>query len=345
MRGGDVLDKVFKVGLVGLGVISEMHLRALSKLPCAQIVALCDVDIEKARSVAQRFGLHEAALHENYGEMLKRTELNTVHIMTPHYLHADMAKAALKAGKYVLLEKPMDISLDNINSLIRADEARKLGIVYQNRYNAATREAKRVIESGEYGKLLALRASVAWLRDRAYYGSADWRGKWATEGGGVLINQAIHSMDLLYHFGGAFDSIKGSISTALLKDIIEAEDNAHAVIKYRDGKTALFYASANNVADEPVEIHLAFERGALRLIGNNLYRMDGEITCLLNADGKQTSGKAVYGTGHDALIRDFYECALANRPFPIGGREGYPSIWAVLSIYESMRTGDWVSYQ
>lgn len=338
------MENIVKVGMVGMGGISQLHLAGLAGLGGVKVSALCDVEIDRARNRAVEFELDGAACYEDFERMLAEADFQVLHIMTPHYLHADMAIRALEAGKYVLLEKPMDISLHKIRALIRADAHGRLGIVYQNRYNPASVAAKRAIECGEYGKLLALRANVAWRRGMAYYDSGAWRGKWATEGGGVLINQSIHTMDLMYFLGGAFGRIKGSATCDVLAGKIEVEDNAHAVIEYADGKPGLFYASNNYAVDDAVELHMTLERGALRLIGNNLYRMDGDIHCLLKADDEKTVGKAVYGNGHSTLIADFYDCVRTGRTFPIGGREGYPSIWAALSIYESGKRDTWIDF-
>ena len=197
------MNKRFKVALVGCGVIAPNHINSLLSLDNVEISSLCDIKKEKAEALADRFSLNSVRIYDSYEEMIeKEAELFSIHIATPHYLHVDMAIKALEKGINVFLEKPMCISVSDIDRLKDAENksSAKICICFQNRFTSPVIEAMRIIN--EDGGAKAGFMTVVWQRSEAYYKSADWRGKWATEGGGVMINQAIHSLDLLSLFLG-----------------------------------------------------------------------------------------------------------------------------------------------
>ena len=183
-----------KAGIIGLGAIAPMHIEAL-KERAEEIVAVCDVEREKCAAVNRKYSLN-ARGYEDYKEMLEKEDLDVVHVCTPHYLHAEMTIAALEKNVNVICEKPLAINqtqLDNIEKAVKASKAR-LGVCFQTRYNRAVTELKKLIKPED---VIAAYANLVWKRDKEYYNSAAWRGTKDEEGGGVLINQAIHSLDLL----------------------------------------------------------------------------------------------------------------------------------------------------
>ncbi len=240
--------KKIGVGLIGCGGISSVHFDAIEKLGNVKLIAVADVDAKKAQAKAEKYGCEWT---DNWESFACRDDIEAVHICTPHFLHAPMAIKLLQAGKFVLTEKPIATNVDDARQMI-ASANNKLCVIFQNRYNQSTKFVKNAIETGEFGKLLGLRATVNWHRERPYYTQSGWRGFWATEGGGVMINQAIHTLDLLLHFAGKPLSVKGSVSTDVLGDTIEVEDTAHGVIRFESGVRATYYFTTTNFTDSPV---------------------------------------------------------------------------------------------
>lgn len=196
--------------------------------------------------------------------------------------------------------------------MIRVSDGR-LGVVFQNRYNQSTQYIKQAVDDGRFGKLLGLRGSVFWHRTPEYYTSSGWRGAWATEGGGVLINQSIHTLDLLLYLGGQGRFGQGSASCDLLYDTIEVEDTAHCLLCFESGIHASFYATNTYCADMPVEVEGKVRaRHAASLCRDAVAgdRRQGRADLLLR---RPRAEKAYWGTGHAALIRDFYKAVRENR--------------------------------
>ncbi len=337
------MEKQFQVGVIGCGGISRVHRKALSSLPNVKIAAVADIVPERAQEAA---GECRARALTDWREMLKMEEIDAVHICTPHYLHPTMAVEALRAGKHVLTEKPMAISNEAAMEMIRAaDEpnAPTLGVVFQNRYNPSVQMARTMLASGALGAFQGARASVCWHREGAYYTESGWRGKMATEGGGVLINQAIHTLDLMSYLVGPIEQVRGHVSTDVLDDINDVEDSAHAVVQYKNGCRGVLYATVNYVTDAPIELELACEKGALKLVGDKLWRIQGdEVRLLCDGQPPMEAEKAYWGASHQTLIADFYRALAEGRHFWLDGRQGFPAFNLVMSIFESSKSGKWV---
>lgn len=337
--------KTLGTAVIGCGSISGVHLTALAKLELAELKAVVDVNESLAQKAAAEYG---CAYYTDYHEMLKRDDIQVVHLCTGHYQHAPMAVDALKAGKHVLTEKPMAENKAAAQTMLQAAKEHpevQLGVIFQNRYNPASVRMKTAVDNGEFGKLICMKGIVTWYRSAAYY-ETPWKGKWATEGGGVLINQAIHTVDLLQWLGGDIASIKGSISTDALEGVIEVEDTAHAHIQFKNGVTAIFYATNAYLKNSPVEMELVFENGTLILRGDTLYLdHNGELTVLAEPVKNTLGAKSYWGMSHEHQIRDFYAHLLEDKPFWLDGPEGYKAFRLVMDIYESSRTGQRVVYK
>lgn len=336
--------KKFRVGLIGCGGISGAHIPVLMAMENVEIAAVTDIRPERAQAAAEKTG---ARIEPSWQDLIACEDIDVVHVLTPHYLHAPMAIAALQAGKHVLTEKPMASTLEDAKALIQASEENSpvLGVIFQNRYNPANVELKRIADSGEVGKLLCMRCSVNWHREAPYYTESGWRGAWSTEGGGALINQSIHTLDLLSHIGGKIARVKGSVTTDRLRDAIEVEDNCHAVIDYENGARGLIHVSNNYATDAPVFIECVFENATYQVIGDKLFIVeDGVPKLLLNGDKPSTvAEKGYWGSGHPAQIQHYYQCLTNGEKFPIDGRSAYPALELVKSIYKSSETNEWVS--
>src|SRR5919112_1269422 len=221
-----------RFGILGCGVIGPHHSKAIAGLESAELVAVADVVPEPAEELAGEFGCaHYASLEE----MLSGVDLDAVCVCTPSGMHADGAITALEAGKHVVIEKPVDVTLEAADRLIEVQRAtgRRVTVVSQHRFDAATRAVRAALARGEFGRLTSGSADVRWWRSQSYYDSGGWRGTWELDGGGVLINQAIHSIDLLQWLMGP--AVQLTAYTGLLAhERIEVEDTAVAILKFEE---------------------------------------------------------------------------------------------------------------
>lgn len=330
------MDKL-NAGVIGCGLISKNHLMALKNVAAADCVAVCDVERPKAQKAADEYSIPK--VYTDYHEMLKCPDIQAVHICTPHHLHAQMAIDALGAGKHVLCEKPMAINADDARKMIEARDksGRQLAICFQNRYNQASIYMKNLLTSGELGRVQGARGSVAWDRKPEYYASSPWRGRWDTAGGGVLINQAIHTFDLLQWLTCPIASVEARMATARLKGSIEVEDTIDVVMTGQEGQRILFYASNCYVKNAPVEIEIICERGSVKMTGNQVVtNLNGEVAIHDHSSGT-VFGKDYWGSGHGFLIDDFYRCIRDGLKFPVSGEEALVSVILLEAVYRSAK--------
>ncbi len=329
-----------KVAVIGCGSVSKMHFKALSENPDTEISAVADIKLERADAKALEYG---ARAYYDFDELLKNEEIDAIHICTPHYLHTSMAIKALEAGINVLLEKPCSVSTDEVEALRTAQikSGKQLGICFQNRYNTCVCEAKRIVDSGELGKVKSARAFVTWDRDAEYY-SDDWHGTLDKECGGVLINQSIHTMDLVQYLCGKCRKVTAHVSTDRLKGIIEVEDTASALLELENGVTAVFYATLAYAENSEVFIEISLEKGKLRIEGEKLFVIDsdGSLNQITGKSDAIYHGRHYWGSGHSVLIDDYYYCLKAGEKFDIDAFEGGHAAKIVASCYQSSKSGE-----
>lgn len=330
--------KKLKTAIIGCGNISGVHVNAINKSNKAELVAVVDIIEERAKKAAK---LHDCKYFTDYRD-LSKMDLDVVHICTPHFLHYPMAVDMLESGFNVLVEKPLAITVKQAAEMIEtaAINGQRLGVVYQNRFNENALLVKKIIAEKIYGNILGIRGFLTWCRDKKYYQQDKWRGYYKTEGGGVLINQAIHTLDLLSWFVGDVRAIKGHVDTRVLNDIIEVEDTAEATIYYENGVVGLFYASNCFATNSPVEIEISFEKGSLKLIGDNLL-ITGDGKEYYNMKKKSSKYKSYWGNGHLKLIEGFYSDIIEDKEENIiKGEEGLKTLQLIEGIYTSSRTGN-----
>ena len=325
---------MFRVAIIGCGGIAQVHASVLSALPDTILTACADIRPERAQAMAAKYGCRA---YPSMDALLDaENELDSVHLCTPHYLHAPMAKKAAERGLAVFSEKPPVISRDQWGLLEEAAAKVPLGICFQNRYNPNVEAAKLLIAEGTYGDLLGGRAFVTWKREAPYYRDSGWRGAWATEGGGVLINQSVHTLDLLVQLFGPADAVETHMANHHLRDAIEVEDTVEAYLKL-GGRPVLFYATTAYTQDAPVLIELHFERATVRLESDAMEIRSGNTVEHRTFEVPETLGKKYWGTGHTACISDFYGCLAEGRPF----RNNLDSVKAtadlMLTMYEQGR--------
>lgn len=328
-----------KTVLIGCGNISRCHLDAIDVLDGVTLAAVADIRPDRAEAAAEK---HRCSAYGDWREMLRQEQPDVVHICTPHDLHVEMAVAALESGANVLCEKPAAIDHPSLMRLQRAqtESGKQLGICFQNRYNVGVLEALRLMREGKTGSLVSIRANVDWCRGADYY-SDDWHGIKAREGGGVLVNQAVHTLDLLQMF--AFSpavSVQAHIANDHLQGVIDEEDTALLRAVFQNGVMGQLHATTAFQSNVRVEIDLFFRHDTLRLSGPVLQRLedDGTATTLTGTD-TSTGSKAYWGTGHPALIADYYRCLRSHVPFPIDAFEGGKAVELFLAAYRSAERG------
>jgi UDP-N-acetyl-2-amino-2-deoxyglucuronate dehydrogenase len=332
--------KIFKVAIIGCGNIFPMHAESVKALENAKVVAVCDVKEARVKEKAQQYGCN---FYMDYKEMLSKEKIDVLHICLPHYLHAEVAIYAANLGKHVLTEKPMSIKLEDAEAMIKAAKDNKvtLGVIFQNRYNPGSRLIKNTLESGELGKILSGKLEVTWNRSDEYYSHSDWKGTWDMEGGGVIIDQAIHTMDLMRWFVDSdIEYIDANISNRA-HEIIEVEDSAEGVIKYKNGVVTAFHAINYYTYDSPVEIELHCEKGIATMVGDRAHvkLKDGREFIADNNTSETfnygNGAKGYWGVSHTKQIKNYYSSISAGLQPDITGEEAIKTQKMICSIYES----------
>ncbi|HEY4025894.1 MAG TPA: Gfo/Idh/MocA family oxidoreductase, partial [Candidatus Dormibacteraeota bacterium] len=234
-------DRTYGFGIIGCGVIAPFHARAVGELPNARLVAVADVIPERAGRLAAEFG---AEAHTEVDALLARPDVDVVSVCVPSGLHAEIGVRAAAAGKHVVVEKPIDITLEAADRLIAAcrDRGVTMTVISQNRFRPAVQRLRELIDAGRLGRLVVGDAVVKWYRSQDYYDSGDWRGTWALDGGGSLMNQGVHYTDLLQWMMGPVDRVFARCATAT-HERIEVEDVAVALLHFASGAVGVLEAS------------------------------------------------------------------------------------------------------
>lgn len=325
-----------RAAIVGCGSIAHVHAKSILSLG-HELVALADINPSHLSEFSKEFGGNTYACLE---DMLANETVDVLHICTPHNLHVPMALYALEHGINVFMEKPPVINeaqLVQLRQAVCAPNAKKLGFSFQNRYNPSVVKAYEILHTGAVGKVLGARGYVTWNRGAGYYQDG-WHGTLDQEGGGVLINQAIHTLDILHYFVGKTPvSVDAVIANHRLKTEIEVEDTVSALITYPDARLS-FYATNGYTEDCPPLIEIQCEKMHLRMEGNTLYCKQGEGTWEQIAVAQQSPlGKSYWGAGHIVCIQDFYDSICNNRPFALELNSVEETVRLMLMIYQSAR--------
>lgn len=329
---------MLKVAVIGCGSISCMHLDPAVALEESELVAVCDIKPDRAERAAEKYG---AKPYTDYMEMFQKEKLDVVHICLPHYLHTKVACDAFRAGINVISEKPMSIKYEDAVEAVELAEkcGVKYGVIFQCRYNTPSMLVKQRIEDGKLGKVKCGRTTLTWYRPDNYYDDSDWKGTWDKEGGGVIIDQAIHSIDLA---NWMINSNPVEVQASLHNrnhEIMVVEDTGEGLIKYENGALLSFYAMNNYFIDEPIEIRLVCENGKVVFSYDRaeISYYDGTFEAVNNMPQKMvsyTGGKDYWGTQHAVQIRQFYRSVLGLEELEISGREALKIQKIVCEIYE-----------
>ena len=331
-----------KVGIIGCGRIFPMHAQPLNNREDTEIVAVCDNKEDRAKEQAEKY---HCRYYSDYIEMFEKEDLDVIHICLPHYLHAPVAIEAAKRKIHILTEKPMSIAYEDGVKMVEAAKENDvtLGVIFQNRYNPGSKLIKKMLQDGELGQIFSGKLSVTWRRTEEYYKSSDWNGTLDKEGGGVVINQAIHTFDLMRWFvDHEIDYIEASISNRM-SDFIEVEDAAEGAIKYKNGVITAFQAINYYSYDAPVEIELHCENGTANMVGDRatVKLHDGREFVADNNPHEtfeyDTGAKGYWGVSHIKQINNFYTALKEGKQPDITGEEALKTQKMIAGIYESGR--------
>ncbi|MFK3936781.1 Gfo/Idh/MocA family protein [Alkalihalobacillus sp. NPDC078783] len=323
---------MLQVAVIGLGDISALHLAAIQGSELVNLVAVCDHDPSLEDKVPG------VPFYTGYMELLTTENPDCVHICLPHHLHDEVTRACVEKGVHVFLEKPITTTTESSLSLIELVENQqesKVCICLQNRLNTTVQELKNIITSGELGQIIGIKGLVTWHRPTAYYDIKPWRGTMKEAGGGVMINQAIHTLDLMQLLGGDVFSIRGSID-CLVENEYEVEDTAIAHLTFKSGATGLFFATNANATNDSVEVQVSFEKGECTIKDSMLTKKwaDGKKVFVVE-DEKVAGTKFYYGASHAKLIHQFYQCIATDSDEYIHVREAQSSMELIQAIRDS----------
>ena len=331
---------MLRVGIIGCGNIFTMHATSTAHLKNAQLVAVCDVKKDRADKAAKKYNVKA---YYDYKELIANEKLDVVHVCIPHYLHPIVSRYALEQGINVLCEKPMSIKLEDGERNVKLAEEKNLkyGVIFQCRYNNTSKLVKENLENGKLGKVISARVVLTWCKPDSYYALSDWKGTWDKEGGGVIIDQAIHSLDLANWF---INDKPVKVQAHLANrghSIMEVDDTGEGFINYQNGATLSFWAMNNYGVDEPIEIRLLCENGKVVMSYDEATITFNDDTVLTASTDKENihyeGGKDYWGFQHIRQISDFYDAVENNREPFISGKEALKIQKLICAIYESGR--------
>ena len=334
--------KPLGVGVIGLGSISGHHIKSIMELDDCKLVAVSSRNKSKLKSVAEQY---QVDTYTDYHQLMQHPELDVVCICTPSGSHLEPALAAASAGKHVITEKPLEITVERGLKMIQACEKANVSLacIFQNRYSPDYRRLCTAIEEGELGKPVLGNAYIKWFRDQPYYDAADWRGTLQGDGGAALINQAIHTIDLLLNVMGPVKSVFGKTKT--LAHDIEGEDLGVAILEFESGALGTIEGSTAIYGGYPEKLEIHGAQGNIILEG-------GKITEWRSKTGNRlsTAETATGATGsadpiaidyklHKNQISEIIQHICEGKEPILNGREGLKSLAVIEAIYQSSKSG------
>lgn len=331
---------MIRVGILGAGNISQTHARAAQSIPGVDIAAVLGTTREKAARLSQG-----AAAYDDLARFLAHKPMDLVAIGTPSGVHAEQAIAAVEHGLHVLVEKPVDISTARVDALIAAAERSrvKVGVFFQDRLKPDVARLKELVDSGRLGMPILVSGRVKWHRPPEYYGDSRWRGTWALDGGGALMNQGIHTVDVVQWLMGPVARVSARTATRLHR--IEVEDTAVAVLEFASGALGVLEAATSVYPGYPRRIELTGSEGTAILDGDSLVTLDlrgaqeGSVTKEAAPTVSASTAVVADASAHRRILEDFIAAIESNRPPACDAREGRKSVAIVEAIYTSAREG------
>jgi UDP-N-acetyl-2-amino-2-deoxyglucuronate dehydrogenase len=321
-----------KAAVIGCGDVSAVHFEAISKLDGVRLAGVCDTDPAQLAAAMATYGVPG---YPDHLSLIEAIGPDVVHISTPHNLHASIAADCLERGVNVIVEKPLAHTLEEGSRLAEVAKAStaKIAVCFQNRYNATSQAMHSLLASGELGAVMGASATVLWHRDADYYRTRPWRGTWEGGGGGLMMNQAIHTVDLLQWLVGEVVSLSGNASTRFLGATIEVEDTAEFVAEHSGGARSVFYATLAHAVNAPVTLDVVTEKATLSLRGDLTITYSNGRVEVVPERVAESGGRAYWGVSHELLITDFYARLNDAGPFWIDPAEAQKSLAIVKEIY------------
>jgi len=327
-----------RVAVIGCGRISVMHFYAINLEPRVELVACCDIVKERAVTACEKYG---GKPYTDYKKMIAEEKIDAVHICLPHYLHTVVSRYALENGVNVLCEKPMSIDYASAEETVNLSEKNGLlyGIVFQCRFNESYKFVKNAVESGALGRVLMAKSVLTWARPDEYYRSSDWKGTWDKEGGGVVIDQAIHSIDMVNKLiNDDVESVRVSMFNRNHSSI-KVEDTAEGLITYKNGARYAFYCMNNFVVDDPIEITVICENGKA-VFNYDKARIEyngGKIQTVTDeCEGQSLAeGKNYWGMKHVSQVGNFYDALINGAELEVSGKDALKTQKLICEIYNA----------
>lgn len=342
----------FGFAIVGCGMIARFHARAILAIPGARIAALVSRQAATAKALIDEVGFEPCPAFATVEEAVKSPGVDAVIVTTPSGAHLEPALVAARAGKHVVVEKPLEINVDRCDRITDACERAgvKLCTIFPSRFADSSVVLKQAVQAGKFGRLTLGETTCKWWRSQAYYDEGGWKGTQALDGGGALMNQAIHSVDLLLWMMG--DAVRVSGMTAMLAhERIEVEDTAAAVIGFRNGALGVIQATTSVHPGYPKTIAIHGDRGSAVIEQEDVLRWDfnppmpededvrKRFAAKVGASGGAADPKAISFEGHRRQLADFVDACRSNRAPAVDGREGRKAVQLITAIYESHRSG------
>ncbi len=338
-------------GIVGCGMIAGFHLKALAEIPSARVVALMDQVPGAAQRLSDSSGLKCPAYNE-LGPMLERKDVDVVIVCTPSGSHMDSAVAAAEAGKHLVVEKPLEVTVERCDRIINACEKNgvKLCTIFPSRFADANRTLKAAVDAGRFGKLTLGETTCKWWRSQEYYDRGGWRGTWALDGGGALMNQAIHNVDLLLWTMGPATHVT-AFTAMLAHQRIEVEDTAVACLRFANGALGVIEATTSVHPGLPKTIAIHGDRGTAVIEQEDVLRWDFQpeteedrevrkrFASKVGASGGASDPSAISHLYHARQLTDFVHALETGGKPLVDGREGRRAVEVIRAIYQSAQTG------
>lgn len=351
-----------RFAILGCGSIGPTHAAALRQIEGVELLAVADLLPDRAKETARKFSVPK--VYSTEAELLADPEIDAVSICTPSGIHAQNAVKALESGKHVIVEKPMEVSLAACDAMIAAAKktGRKLTTISQHRFDSASQVVRHYIDEGKLGKIILAEASIKWWRTQQYYDSGDWRGTWKLDGGGALMNQGVHTLDLLVWLAGDVEEVYARALTGA-HERIEVEDIVSATLKFKSGAVGSVTATTAAFDGLPARLDLFGTEGTAIIEGDRLKMLalksgesfssetaashaisvarGGTASVKDNAAHRESTAEvgSVWGDAHRAQLEDFVEAIRENRDPLITPESSRRSVATILAIYESARTG------
>jgi len=327
-------------GIIGCGVIAPTHADAVQANEQAELLQVCDIVEERAKKLAEEYNCTYTA---SLAELLDNDDIQGVSICTPSGMHSEHAIATAQAGKHILCEKPLDVTLEKIDAMIEAAEVNdvKLAGVFQRRTYPSSQKVREAVRNGKLGKMVLGDCYQKYFRSHEYYGSGDWRATWELDGGGALMNQGVHGIDLLLWIMGNVARVS-SYCRRLARNI-DVEDTSVANLEFENGALGTLVTTTSVMPGENVRIEIHGDKGSIKLQGEDIvqWAIEGEeeITGESADEGTASDPTAVAASGHIEHVRDLCEAIINDREPTIPGHEARKSVELIKAIYLSSRLG------